>query len=235
MRGFVRLTLLVVLLASVASCQRKEPENAYFPLDAGRSWTYRMIAHAYEYDQKPRTLTIESIGEEDVQGVKVSREKIALDGDEHFLFVGVDDKGVFRHATQSAGEAEPSVDEVRDYFLSYPVAVGKKWKGQGAPTFLDVVDRPVPIESTIESVTDVVEVPAGRFTDCVKVKVVGSVAVEEDPDDVDAPDAGTFTLTEETWYAKDVGIVKSIAEEVFDTEFQEDRIKVTTELMALKR
>jgi len=248
----VGLPLLLLAAACVlGACQRGGPaDDAFFPLAKGRTWTYTMTQDATEDGAEPLVLKVESMGPEDVGGVRVTREKIDLGEDSHFLFVGADEKGVFRHATQSPGEASPSVDAERDYFLSAPLTVGRTWKGKGAPTFVDVVDVPVEIESTVVATGETVRTPAGEFTDTVKVHVTGKAEVRDDEGEAQEEDepvegedeeaeldlvSGTFTLDEQTWYARDVGIVKSVVVETFTSEIDDQRVSVTTELQAYTR
>lgn len=242
-----RLVTVTVALAAALACTRKPADDAYFPLGAGRTWNYTITPEAEGIE--PLKLTVSVVGPEEVGGTKVTRERIEMDGREHFLFVGADERGIFRHATQSPGEPAPSLDAGRDYFLEQPLEVGRSWKGKSAPTFLDVADVEVPIESTVVSTTDTVRTPAGEFKDCVKVHVTGTAEVRNeflDDDDADGEDeddatfdpvSGTFTLDEETWYAKDVGVVKSVVVETFELKQggDEDRARVTTELQAFTR
>ena len=242
-----RITIAVtvsVALAAALACTRKPADDAYFPLGKGRTWSYTITPDGEGI--VPLKLTVSVVGPEEVGGANVTRERIEIDGREHFLFVGADQRGVFRHATQSPGEPSPSLDAARDYFLEQPLEVGRSWKGTSAPTFLEVADVEVPIESTVVSTTDTVRTPAGEFKDCVKVHVTGSAEVRNeflDDDDADGGDApfdpvsGTFSIDEETWYAKDVGVVKSVVAETFKLKQggDEDRARVTTELQAFTR
>ena len=243
--GVVKGITVAVALAAALACTRKQPDDAWFPLGKGRTWTYTLTPEGE--GMEPMKLTVAVVGPEDVGGTKVTRERIEIDGREHFLFVGVDDRGIFRHATQSPEEAAPSLDRDRDYFLEFPLEAGRSWKGEAAPTFLDVADTVVPIESTVVGTTDTVRTPAGEFKDCVKVHVTGRAEIRNDfldGDDADEKDgetfdpvSGTFSLDEETWYAKDVGVVKSVVTEKFKLKSggDEDRARVTTELQAFTR
>ena len=243
--GVVKGITVAVALAAALACTRKQPDDAWFPLGKGRTWTYTLTPEGE--GMEPMKLTVAVVGPEDVGGTKVTRERIEIDGREHFLFVGVDDRGIFRHATQSPEEAAPSLDRDRDYFLEFPLEAGRSWKGEAAPTFLDVADTVVPIESTVVGTTDTVRTPAGEFKDCVKVHVTGRAEIRNDfldGDDADEKDgetfdpvSGTFSLDEETWYAKDVGVVKSVVTETFKLKDggDEDRARVTTELQAFTR
>ena len=243
--GVVKGITVAVALAAALACTRKAADDAYFPLAKGRTWAYTLTPQGE--GMEPIKLTVAVVGPEDVGGTKVTRERIEIDGREHFLFVGIDERGIFRHATQSPDEAAPSLDRDRDYYLEFPLEAGRSWKGEAAPTFLDVADTVVPIESTVASTTDTVRTPAGEFRDCVKVHVTGSAEIRNDfldGDDADEKDgetfdpvSGTFSLDEETWYAKDVGVVKSVVTETFKLKDggDEDRARVTTELQAFTR
>jgi hypothetical protein len=246
-RAVARGVTFAVVLATALACSRKPADDAYFPLATGRTWSYTM---ASESSGAAAKLQATIVGQEDVGGTKVARERIEVDGREHFLFIGVDERGIYRHATQTAGEATPTIEGERDYFLMQPLEVGRSWKGQAAPTFLDVADMPVPIVSTVESTGETVRTPAGEFKDCVKIRVTGSAEVRNEfleDDDADAaedeakdedwdPVGGTFSIDEQTWYAKDVGLVKSIVIETFKGKSDnDDRAQVTTELQAFTR
>jgi hypothetical protein len=248
MRPF-RSICLVLVVAATLGCTRKPPaDDAHFPLDQGRTWTYAVTRADAEEGEEPLTLKVAVVGQEEVQGVRVTREKIDLGEDTHFLFVGVDEHGIFRHATQSPGDPAPAVEPERDYFLRQPLEVGRKWTSRAAPTFIEVVDVPVQIESTVVSTNETVRTPAGEFTDCVKIRVHGTAEVREEQDeddaevDADADDeldvdftSGTYTVDEETWYAKDVGVVKSVMTETFTSEIDDQRATVTTELQSFTR
>lgn len=235
--GVVRWISVGVALAAVLACTRTPVDDAYFPLGTGRTWSYTLTPDGE--GATPMKLTVAVVGDESVGGTRVTRERIEVDGREHFLFVGRDEQGIYRHATQSAGEPAPSVEEVRDYFLKQPLEVGRSWQSEASPAFLDVPAIAVPIESRVVSTSETVRTPAGEFTGCVKVHVTGSATVPDQPDDRDADASGqaggTFTLDEETWYAKDVGLVKSIVTETLEGKRDEDRARVTTELQALTR
>src|SRR3954468_24079872 len=126
-----------LLLVALVGCTRKPGDAAYFPLDRGRTWTYSVTPEAADETDEPLTMTVTSLGPEDVAGAHVVKEKIDLASDSHYLFAGADQKGVFRHATQAPGEKQPTVEPQPDYFVVFPLAVGRTWQSKGAPTFLD--------------------------------------------------------------------------------------------------
>jgi len=215
--------VLALAAALAAACERRAVDNVYMPLESGRRWTYTLVAEGAG-GAAPASIEITSHGEEDLGGQRVTRERIDVGGESHWLFVGVDDRGVFRYATQSAGESDPVIDAGRDYYLVYPVTVGTSWKGESEPSFLEARVR-VPIESTVVSTSETVAVPAGEFRDCVLVRTTGKAAL---PAAGGGPE-GTFSVREDVWYASDVGMVRSVVVETIDGA-DGQRAAVTTEL-----
>jgi hypothetical protein len=181
----VRRWSAVVLLLGAVGCTRKPADDDYFPLAAGRTWTYGVAQDPADKGDLPMTLTVTSLGLQDVGGTRVTKEKIDLADETHYLFLGADEKGVYRFATQSPDDDAPAIEPERDYFLVNPLAVGKSWRGKSAPTFLDVADVAVDIDSTVESSTATVHVPAGEFTGCVEVHVTGKARIEPSNDEDD--------------------------------------------------
>jgi len=78
----------------------------------------------------------------------------------------------------------------------------------------------VPIKSTIESIDEVVTVPAGTFKECLKIKSVGlgeETFVEEDSDQLFPKDFLKEKIKVEVeyynWFAPNVGLIKAIYKE----------------------
>lgn len=224
-----RRALAVACLSLLVACQKKPVETEYFPLDAGRAWTYTMRADGAGADD-PTELLVSVVGEEDLGGQRVTRQKIEIAGETYFLFVGVDDRGVYRYATQGAGEAEPVLESQRDYYLTLPLTVGRSWKGEASPSFVDV-DTRLGIESKVESTDETVRVAAGTFPGSVKIATSGAGRAEAG----EGADGATLSISEANWYAPDVGLVKSVVEEVVEREGEERRVRVTTELASSRR
>ncbi len=219
------LAWLLPMLLALAGCERKPVDNVYFPLTSGLKWTYTLTAEVPPGE--PAEILITSHGEEELGGQRVTRERVDVGGETHWLFVAVDHRGVYRYATQSQDEEQPVLETTRDYYLVYPLEVGASWRGESEPSFLEARVR-VPIESKVESTSETVAVPAGEFRDCVKVKTTGHAPLPGDP-------PRTFTVSEEVWYAKNVGMVRSVVVETMEGGGEDQRVEVRTELAALER
>ncbi|MEW6270828.1 MAG: hypothetical protein AB1689_16215 [Thermodesulfobacteriota bacterium] len=217
-----RVSAAVALLAlgAAAACQRGPAETPWFPLAGGRTWTYLVSTEPGE-GEEPAVLQVETMGPETVGEQRVVRQRIELGGETYFRFMAADGRGVYRYATQSAGEQSPSLDPTRDDLLVLPPEQGRSWRGEASFSFVDGPEK-VPIESVVESTSETVDVPAGRFPGCVKVRVSGQARGDRDR---------SFTLSEQVWYATGVGMVKSVVEER-EAGPTPRTARVTTELAA---
>jgi hypothetical protein len=192
----------LALVAWAPACQRAPVDNPWFPLAAGRTWRYLVTVEPNDGGE-PMTLAVETVGPDEVGGRRVIRQKIELAGETHFRFIASDDRGVYRHATQSAGEPAPALEATRDDLLVLPLERGRTWQGTAGFSLLEGPET-VTIESVVESTSETIDVPAGRFPDCIKIAVTGRAGGEG---------GRSFTLSEQVWYARGIGMVKSIVEE----------------------
>jgi hypothetical protein len=186
-----------LLLLGVLACTRRTALDDYYPLEKGRRWTYDVTTEPVEEGDEPVALVVTSLGQEDLAGRRVSREKIDVAGETHYLFVAADEKGFYRYATQSAGEKSPAIEDQRDDFLAAPLEVGRSWRGKSAPTFLDVADVAVDIVSTVVSTSATIRVPAGEFTGCLEIGVAGKARIEPSQDDDGDDGAATAAAVEQ--------------------------------------
>ena len=115
-----------------------------------------------------------------------------MSGTTSYQFMGKDDGGIYRYAEHNSENAQPTIITPKEYDIKYPIAEGTTWD-----ITTKLGDRNLEVNLTIESVTDVVTVPAGTFKDCVKIKQVGE-------------DKGNASVTAYEWYAPKVGVVKSL-------------------------
>lgn len=232
MRGMLRTrarrwTLaLAVGAASLAACEKTPVDNPYLPLHKGRTWTYSLTTPMPGRQPAAGTMQVSSLGTVQLGGKTVTMERAQVGSDSRVLYIAVDDRGVYRYAAKSSQEAEPIIEAAPAYVLDYPLKKGKTWKGRVHPTLLEL-DVSIPFESTIESTNATVSVPAGEFTDCVKIKTIGS---RELPPATNGGPVGALLLTETAWYAKNVGLVKSELEEKLNVAAGSRTMSLTTAL-----
>jgi hypothetical protein len=212
----------IALLTLLAACSAKPPAASLFPLEPGRRWTFdvRIEHEDNSLEHETRVITTES--EASFNGATVWRRRSA-DGVEWYL--RADDSGVYRVASKSDIDAEPQPDPQRRYVLKAPVAVGTAWLHPTAPYLLRRRnDFPpeirhthpsVPMNYSIEALDDRVEVRAGRFERCVRVRGRAVLKLFADP----VAGWRDLPLTTTEWYCHGPGLVKLVREEPAHSTF----------------
>lgn len=136
-----------------------------------------------------------------------------------------DASGIYRVATKHELQSEPEVDKEPRFVLKAPVAVGTTWRStttayllqrrQEFPREIRHGHPAVPMTYTIEAVGDAVEVRAGSFTNCVRVRGVAVLRLFADPV-VGWKDMPLVTVE---WYCAGTGLVKLVREEPAESSF----------------
>jgi hypothetical protein len=186
--GIVAALLLTIFLFTPGHGRSDELSESYFPLKAGMRWEYSVTST----QGQTQKLVITNLPPREVNGVKVTSRKWELGGSTFFELMKQDGTGVYRYAEQVSETAPPILVTPIEYHLKFPIAQGNAWD-----MVTKVANSTLTVNLTIESVSDEVRVPAGTFTDCLKIKQVGENT------------AGTAVIGYE-WYAPKVGIVKSM-------------------------
>ncbi len=123
-------------------------------------------------------------------------------------FVVSDASGVYEIASQQPGDETPKQTVPPNYDFKLPLSVGTSWEGQDetdSDAFLDKVQ--VKTKCLIEKLDDEVTVPAGTYK-ATKVSCTGSAQR-----DMKMQGLTTTVVESHTWYAPDIGLVKSIDNE----------------------
>ena len=141
----------------------------------------------------------------------------SIDGS--MLYYKNTEHGVLYYGKEKQQDNKSKFDIDEHYVFRYPLQTGTHWEditysrllvktGPPQKTVFKIIAK-VPLSVEVESVDDVVHVPAGIFQHCVRIKKKGSAY----------KDAGNYigltivTVTETSWFAPGVGLVKSIREE----------------------
>jgi hypothetical protein len=219
----MRTTLVLAWAALAAGCGRPAPEASLFPLEPGRRWVYDVKTEWENnvLEHEPRVITTE--GEDSLpQGGKAWRRRSA-DGVDWWL--RVDDGGVYRVATKSDLEEEPKADPHKRYVLKAPIAVGTGWQAtttayllrrrQEFPPEIRHSHPAVPMTYTIEALDDKVQVRAGAFERCVRVKGQAVLKLFADP----VVGWRELPLTTTEWYCHGPGLVKVVRTEPANSTF----------------
>ncbi len=206
-RRFVSV-LAAATLAAVGGCH--DAKSSHFPLVPGWRFEYRLH------------LDTEGTGAETSKSASVNLAPMSLDGiqatprlfqDGRILYYADDGTGIRAVAFRKPGEdATPAAPG--QYILKYPLQAGTRWRAPSRTVLLTqrfLYSKALPITISIDldyaiaRLDDAVQVPAGHFTNCIKVTGTGHTTVTTSDNqrtlDVD------IEVVE--WYAPGIGLVKS--------------------------
>ena len=205
------LPLLWIFL--LVSCGQSDFD--YFPLDKGKYWRYAMTYQTMDGTFKG-VYAVENLGQHIIDDQNIYVRQL-LDGSYNYL--QVDDKGIFLNSREKTVDLDTEYKEDSHYIFQYPLQAGTTWEdaviskaliktGPPQKTEFHIVAK-VPVDVVIESMSDTVEVPAGVFTNCMRITLKGSTFT----------DAGNYVgktvvrVNETNWYAPGIGLVKSVRQE----------------------
>jgi len=218
-RTWISVSLASLWFAAIGTsgCSRVAPSDDLFPLAPGSQWRYEQVVETEDGGVERRMLTLRTLASEDYDGAPAWRRR-SDDGVDYWL--RSDASGIYRVASKSDLQAEPVADAHARYVLRQPIAVGTEWQAstvpyllrrrQGFPPELRHEHPDVPMRYAIESIDDDVELPAGRFAHCVRVKGQGSVRLYVDP----VAGWRDVPLATTEWYCPGAGLVKLLREEI---------------------
>lgn len=207
----------------LSACTGAHPTESLFPLEPGRRWVYEVQSEWENRSTERLRRVILTRGQADVPQGGQAWVRRSEEGVEWFL--RVDASGVFRVASRTDLEAEPTADPTPRYVLKAPIAVGTQWQAPTAPYLLRRhAEFPpeirhshpsVNMNYTIESLDESVQTRAGAFSGC--VKVVGQATLKLFADPVSGWRDLPLTTTE--WYCRGPGLVKVLRQEPAQSTF----------------
>jgi hypothetical protein len=225
MRGHLLLWICAVVLG-LSACSRGPDKDDYFPLGEGHRWTYKLNTVWDDPVMPPvkDAITLHTRGTETIEGLPSARRR-SDSGIDYWL--RTDDTGIYRVATKGPLDPGPTLDYAPRYVLKKPYAVGTKWESSTTTYLLhrrNEVPREirhvtrykaVPMRYEIESVKVNMDMPTGRYSDC--IAVLGRAAIKLYVDEMfawrDVP------LVTREWYCPGVGLVKMEREELSPSKF----------------
>lgn len=204
----IYLALTIVIIA-LTGCGHEG--DAYFPLATGKYWRYQMTYQTMDGKFKG-FYAVENLRPimRDDQKVYVRR---LLDGSINYLKKTGD--GILLLGREKTTDLQTSEKELDRYILKFPLTTGTQWQdfqktkvliktGPPVKTEFHIVGK-IPVNTSIDSLTERVSVPAGTFDNCMRVTTSGDAFIN----------AGNYvgmtlvTIKEINWYAPGVGLVKS--------------------------
>ena len=222
------LFLLVAVLTN-SSCLSEK--NSYFPLEEGLSWHYFVEMTTMDGINRQKYMIVnQAPGYKEGQQVFVRK---SLDGT--LLYYKKTEEGVLFFGKEDTSGIRPVFTRDEHYVFRYPLTTGSEWntvtltrllKKTGPPqkTEFQIVAE-VPVTSRVEATDDTINVPAGLFHGCVRIRMQGYAY----------KNAGNYigltivSVNETSWYAPGIGLIKMVREETTESQAL-DKGKMTIEL-----
>lgn len=211
--------LMFVLLAG---CGAAPQDDSLFPLAAGHRWAYELTTEWENNVVEHEPRVIETLGRERLESGEAWRRR-SDSGVDYWL--KSDALGIYRVATKSELQEEPQPDKEPRFVLKAPVAVGTSWRAsttayllqrrQEFPREIRHGHPAVPMTYTIEALGERLQVRAGAFENCVRVKGVAALRLFADP----VVGWKDMPLVTTEWYCAGVGLVKLVREEPAESSF----------------
>ncbi len=211
--------LLVIFL--LIGCS--ENNNSYFPLEKKKYWSYKVEIKP-EIDQKTVYKKVNlSLGKKKLQ-INGEKDSIypLLREDGSIYFYALNKDGIYRKGSSFLRDKNINKEKSERIVLPKPQKIGRKWEAE-SKTFLILKRYPYydyrattnfEIKYEIISKNQTVITPAGKFKNCLFVKGTGKTKFIGDSE------IGTIeiNITSEEWYAKGVGLIKSLRVEKTDSD-----------------
>ncbi len=200
---------IISILILITGCSNND--ESYFPLQPGKYWRYQMRYQTMDGKFKGVYAV------ENLQPISRNDELIyvrkLLDGSINYL--KKTDEGIILTGWEKTTDLQTNNGELDKYILKFPLKEGNEWKefrktkaliktGPPQKTEFHIVGN-IPVVTKIESMAEVVKVPAGTFDNCMKVVTKGDAFIN----------AGNYVgmtlikVLEINWYSPGIGLVKS--------------------------
>ncbi|WP_291555695.1 hypothetical protein [Comamonas sp. SCN 65-56] len=216
-----QLVCAMVLLAAMAlaGCNRPPPDaESYFPLHLGARWTYALRTDMAKPPVEA-TLELSVVRKETLEGEPVTVRRSAS-GVEYYVRENA--SGLERVASRTDLEELPLRDETPIRILPARLQPGVEWIGSTAPVVLQrTLEFPHELKYEyrahmvyrIAAIDETLEVPAGRFSPCVRVEGSGSFKIYKDG----LTGVADQTIASTEWYCKGVGLARFDRDEPADS------------------
>ena len=235
--GAVAHLVVLGVLGVLAGCSRESGEKSFFPLDEGRTWTYRVtknIDEATEPDIDHLSFTMK--GPQKLESGLAERRHGDTGVD---YFLRSDEQGIYRVGSRKTLDENPKSDNPPRFVLKKPFVVGTQWQADTVPYLLQrrnevpkevrYTSKPIMMMYAIAALDQKVETPAGQFEGCIKVTGEAKIKLY-----VDAQFSWRdIPLLTTEWYCPGVGLVRVERVESSPSRFMRGGSQ-TLDLMAYK-
>lgn len=216
-----RLAISFLCLILTACSQ---PDNSWYPLEEGYWWQYAVT----RYVRGERRLQ---------KSIEAMLEPRNIDSESYYPKKRADGRTeYFQKREGSVYRFDPET-KTSTLILKGPVELGTSWHSPSRIRFLEVtgafeqtynrrIKQAIDMEYRIDSIDDIVTVPAGKFSNSIRVKGTGSLyggggSLKE------FMDLDTINIETIDWYVPGVGLVKSMRKEfTFPVKFENNYLEV---------
>lgn len=209
---FAVVPFALVSALLLGACSPPGDDKSFYPLEEGRSWTYRVtknLDEAEEADIDAVTFTMK--GAQELAGGKAARRHSSHG---HDYWLKSDNTGIYRVASRNPLEENVKADDLPRFVIKQPFAVGTQWQASTLayvlkrrnmfPGDVRYTQRPLMMVYVIAALGESVETPAGKFDGCIKVVGEAKIKVFVDAT-VNWQDIPLFTSE---WYCPGVGLAR---------------------------
>ena len=202
------IIFVIILSGLVAGACDRKTESSFFPLSANLTWQYNIETKTANENSRQKNI-IQSKG--------------PVGSGEKKTFVMRSISGVISHyqqtneglvlASELLNGAQKEIAGVRARVFQFPLETGTRWQGLMTTELLQSYDahahkvrEQIPVQVLIEKMDDTVDVPAGKFRQCMRIVTHGEKLVQKGK--YAYQPKMTITITNTRWYARGVGLVK---------------------------
>jgi hypothetical protein len=209
------------------ACDSSISGTSYFPLDKGLKWEYQVSdALSGEEVIEKSFFSMENLGPSTIKNDnEIYNTYVRQGSDGNAYYIVNNETGIYRVAKRTVVEFVPRFDDIVRQVLPHNtlIDIGQLWNVDtgmyvvnGRPEFntnSDLSEKHLNMVFEVQSLDDVVDVPAGQFENCIRIEGYVSVTLYADPKlgYVDVP------VIQTEWYAPNVGLVKMVRSEVINT------------------
>lgn len=196
-------------LGLIATCCGYESDlKSYYPLDAGRTWSYALTIRRDGDAGKSieAASTVTNLPGRTLNGHSVTPQEGRQSGQIQLRFIAEETDGIAEIAAQSAGETVPQAKQPPNYVLKQPLREGTGWSSTWQSAQFGTATM-IPINKRIAERGRARASAAGQFDDCLRLHISGAGTIA-------APNGPTAIKVEgEEWYCADIGFVQGVFRE----------------------
>ena len=214
-----KTTFLVVLFVlGISGWAWGASPDSYFPMKDGMRWEYQFKVVDLKSQKQLGTgkAIKKNLAPTELKGTKVVPqvysfyEPASVLKQETTSYVAKDGAGFYVVARKGTSDKEPKIIPTKYYVLKFPLTKGASWK-QEVEGFI--------LQDTVEATDASVQVPAGTFNNCLKVKKL--YFTPKNP--------ATPVKETDFWFAPDVGNVKVVI------KHPQENKEIVQELVSIKK